>query len=460
MGINLMEMVKDAVGDQLVNQASGFLGESAENTSSAVGAMLPAILGGLMKKGSDAQGAQGILDFMQNSNIDGGILDSLGGLFGGGAQTNGLLSAGGGILDFLFGNNSSMLGSVLDLITKRSGIGSGSSSSLMKMVAPLLMGVVGRYVKNKALDAVGLSNLLGSQKEHVQKAAPAGLFDKMGLGALGAIANSVTGAGQKVVDTGKAAVGATTAAAGTAAKAGADTVKAGAAAGSNLFSKILPWLILAAAALGLLWFMKGCGGQVGDAAGSVLDQTEQLADKAGDMAGDVAGKVGDAAGAAVDAAGNAVNAVGDAISSISLPGGAEISAAAGSFTDRMAKFLAGGDGDAATRFTFDGVNFATGSANLTEESMTQLQNLASIMKSYPNVKIRVEGHTDNTGDANANMNLSQQRALSVKRALNELGVANDRVEAQGKGQNEPVASNDTEEGRLQNRRVDVFVTSK
>lgn len=442
MAINLLDMVKDAVGDQLVNQASGFLGESTENTSSALGSLLPSVLGGLMKKGADADGAQGVLDFLKNSNVDGGILDNLGGLFGGGESTNGLLNAGGGMLDFLFGNKSSMLGSILDLVTKSSGMKRSSTNSLLKMVAPMLMGVVGRYVKNKALDAVGLSNLLGSQKDHLQKAAPAGLLDNLGLGN---ILGAVTGAGTKVVDTGKAAVGTATAGAAKVASVGADTVKAGAAAGGNMLSKILPWLILALAALGLLWFMKGCGADVGDTVGGMVDKTEEMASNAADKVGDVAG--------------NAVDAVKEGLASISLPGGAEISAAAGSFTDRMAKYL-GGSGAANERFTFDNVNFATGSANLTQESMSQLENLSKIMAAYPKTTIRVEGHTDNTGNADSNKTLSNQRALAVKHALSQLGVSNDRVDAVGKGQDEPTASNDTEEGRLQNRRVDVVVTGR
>lgn len=457
MGVNLMEMLKDAVGDQLTNQASAFLGESTENTSSAVGAIMPALLGGLLKKGSDQQGAQGILDFMSNANIDGSLLDNLGGMFGGGEKTNGLLTAGSGILDFVFGRNSSMLESVIDLISGQSGVKKSTSSSLMRMVSPLLMGVIGRYVKNKALDGLGLMNLLGGQKEHIQKAAPAGLFDKLGLGALGAIASQVTGSVKEVAadaaSTGKAAAGVATAKVADAAASGRDAVQAGAATGSSLFSKILPWLILVAVALGLLWFMKGCGGQAGNAASGILDSTEEMADKAGEIAGS-------AVDATSNAANNAVDAAKNTIASISLPGGAEISATLGSFTDKIVKFLGGKSGDASTRFTFDGVNFATGSANLTSESMDQLQNLASIMKAYPDVKIRVEGHTDNTGDATANLSLSQQRSLAVKRTLNELGIANDRIAAVGKGQTEPIADNGTESGRLENRRVDVFVTNR
>jgi len=450
MAINLLEMVKDAVGDQLVNQASGFLGESSENTSSALGALLPSVLGGLMKKGSDQSGAQSVLDFLKNSDVDGGLLDNLGGLFNGGERTNGLLNAGSGILDFLFGNNSSMLGSILDLVTKKSGMKRSSTNSLLKMAAPMLMGVVGRYVKNKALDAVGLKNMLGNQKEHLVKAAPPGLLDNLGLGNL---MGSLTGAGAKVVDTGKAAVGTATAGATRVATAGADTVKAGAAAGGNMLSKIIPVAILALAALALWWFMKGCGGEVGDTVGGMVDKTEEMANKAADKVGDVATDV-------KDAAGNAVDAVKEGFASISLPGGAEISATAGSFTDRMAKSLSGSGGIANERFTFDNVNFATGSANLTEESMAQLENLSKIMAAYPKTNIRVEGHTDNTGNAESNKTLSNQRALAVKHALSQMGVSNDRVDAVGMGQDSPAASNDTEEGRLANRRVDVVVTAR
>ncbi len=433
MAINLLDMFNDAVGDQLVNQASGFLGESSSNTKSAIGAILPAVLGGLSNKARTESGAASILDFLKKDNVDGSILDNLGGLFGGGQATDGLMKTGGGMLDFIFGRNSSLLGTIMDVVTGNSGISRGSSNSLLKMVAPLLMGVVGRYVKNKALDAIGLGKLLGGQRSYLQKAAPQGLFNKLGFADLG--------------DDIK--------------EAASDTVDAVSDAGKATTNRLWPWLGLILAALVLFMLMRTCSGRDVD---NAVDRTGEAignaADAAGEMAKDAGNAVADATKDAVEAAGDAMRKVVDGIASIQLPSGKEIKAEAGSFVDKVYTFLSGGAGDANTRFTFDNLTFQTGSANIAPSSMDQLETVAEIMSAYPGTRIRIEGHTDNTGDAAANKTLSEQRALAVKQALNGLGVSNDRIETVGYGQERPVASNDTEAGKRENRRVDLYFTQR
>jgi OOP family OmpA-OmpF porin len=114
----------------------------------------------------------------------------------------------------------------------------------------------------------------------------------------------------------------------------------------------------------------------------------------------------------------------------------------------------------ATWFDFDRLVFNTDSATLRPESQEQLGNIAAILKAYPNVKIKIGGYTDNSGDAQHNQTLSQDRANGVKDRLVALGISPDRLEAQGYGEQFPVADNSTEAGRAANRRVSVRVTQK
>jgi outer membrane protein OmpA-like peptidoglycan-associated protein len=101
------------------------------------------------------------------------------------------------------------------------------------------------------------------------------------------------------------------------------------------------------------------------------------------------------------------------------------------------------------------VNFKSGSADLLVNSHATLDKVAETAKKYPNLKLRVEGHTDNTGSANFNQTLSQKRADAVRDYLvNSAGVSADQVTAVGFGQTHPVTTNDTAEGRAQNRRVE------
>ncbi|ARK12298.1 sodium-translocating pyrophosphatase [Fibrella sp. ES10-3-2-2] len=116
--------------------------------------------------------------------------------------------------------------------------------------------------------------------------------------------------------------------------------------------------------------------------------------------------------------------------------------------------------DKTTWFDFDRLTFETGKATLKPESQEQLKNIAEILKAYPAVSIKLGGYTDNTGSADKNLKLSGDRAQSVKKELVGMGIADSRLEAEGYGQEHPVASNDTEAGRAQNRRISVRVTKK
>jgi OmpA-OmpF porin, OOP family len=111
-------------------------------------------------------------------------------------------------------------------------------------------------------------------------------------------------------------------------------------------------------------------------------------------------------------------------------------------------------------FDFDRLSFNTESATLLPESDEQLGNIADILRAYPNVHIRIGGYTDNSGDVQHNLTLSQDRADGVEAKLVALGISPDRLEAIGYGEQFPVADNSTEEGRAKNRRVSMRVTQK
>lgn len=116
--------------------------------------------------------------------------------------------------------------------------------------------------------------------------------------------------------------------------------------------------------------------------------------------------------------------------------------------------------DKETWFDFDRLTFETGSANLDAASNDQLKNVADILKSFPAVAIKLGGYTDNTGNADSNLRLSADRAKSVMQSLVGMGVESSRIESEGYGDQYPVASNDTEEGRTQNRRISIRVAKK
>ena len=107
--------------------------------------------------------------------------------------------------------------------------------------------------------------------------------------------------------------------------------------------------------------------------------------------------------------------------------------------------------------TLGDVLFASGQAQLVEGGRSSLEEVVDLLQTEPDKKIRVEGHTDSRGDADANLLLSEQRAQAVREALISLGVASERVSALGMGEDFPIASNEDEDGRARNRRVDVIL---
>ncbi|MHC1706397.1 MAG: OmpA family protein [Bacteroidales bacterium] len=101
------------------------------------------------------------------------------------------------------------------------------------------------------------------------------------------------------------------------------------------------------------------------------------------------------------------------------------------------------------------VYFDTGSDKIKDESLPRLDELVSIVKKYPGLKITVEGHTDNVGSDDSNLKLSQDRVNSVKKYLTSKGIDAGRITATGYGETKPITTNDTPEGRSKNRRVEI-----
>lgn len=107
--------------------------------------------------------------------------------------------------------------------------------------------------------------------------------------------------------------------------------------------------------------------------------------------------------------------------------------------------------------TLGDVLFETGEADLKEEARSSLVEVVDLLQSEPEKKIRIEGHTDAVGSAETNLELSQQRADAVKETLASLGVDAGRITSVGMGEDFPIGSNETAEGRSRNRRVDVIL---
>ena len=151
--------------------------------------------------------------------------------------------------------------------------------------------------------------------------------------------------------------------------------------------------------------------------------------------------------------------------------GAGTGAVIGDVMDRKAKELeealdasvetvTDANGLEAIKVTFDnGILFDTNKSNLSASAKSELKTFAQQMSDLPDTQITVYGHTDNTGTAAVNEKISKQRADAVTAQLMANGIDKGRIVSEGKSFNEPVATNDTAEGRAQNRRVEIYINA-
>ena len=189
MAINLLDMVKSAVAGQVAEQLSSAVGIDKSKASSAIDAVAPVLLGGLLKKASTPSGASDLSKMFKEQDTS--ILDNLGGLLGGGGSSSGvdLMSIGAKLLPMLLGSSQ---GSVISALVKLLGFDEKSITSLITMLAPIVMSVVGKQAKSMgALDPSALTSLLGSQSNLLSSALPKELSGVMGLAdVLGGKANA------------------------------------------------------------------------------------------------------------------------------------------------------------------------------------------------------------------------------------------------------------------------------
>lgn len=153
---------------------------------------------------------------------------------------------------------------------------------------------------------------------------------------------------------------------------------------------------------------------------------------------------------------------------IGVAGGAAVGAGVGYYFDRQEAALRKelvdsgvqvkrvGDGQLVLVMQ-NGIGFQSNSSNLDSSIFKSLNGVARILVEYPKTQLLITGHTDSTGSASYNQQLSEQRANSVRSYLMAQKVAANRIQAQGAGESQPICTNDTKEGRQCNRRVEISI---
>ena len=175
MSANLLQMAQGAIGGPIMDQVSSMLGEDRDKTETAINGSLPAILGGMMQT-ADSPGGMANINRAADE-ADGSIFDNLGSMLSGNSGM--LTTLGAPLLGLLFGGKQNGL---IDAISRVAGIGSGSAGSLLKMLAPVIMSLLGRQKQQQGLDEGGLHRLLMEQRDPVAKAMPPEVSSAIGFG--------------------------------------------------------------------------------------------------------------------------------------------------------------------------------------------------------------------------------------------------------------------------------------
>ena len=381
MAANLFELLSGSLTSSVVSKMAEIVGESPASTQKALDLAIPALAGAACNKASTPQGASELLGMLSPLKSDAGVVSNFANQLIGGATTQNLMRTGENLLSGLLRGNTR---NIAGLIAGASGTSVPGASSLLSLIAPLFLGALGREVSSHNLSASGLSSFLSSHRDTIQRMAPSGLANALGVSSMANLCGAPAPVERPVAYV---------------------EPKGG-----------VPKWVWALPLLALLLLIPRLRNHW---------------------------------------------APSSAMANITLPCGTVLNVEEGSFNYELANFmLKGSDSELPKRIVFDHLNFDSATTRLTPESTPTVTNLVAIMRCYPNMDVRLEGHTDSTGDATANKTLSLDRANAIRDLLVQGGVNPSQIVTDGWGQERPIASNDSEDGRAKNRRTELIVVKR
>lgn len=424
----LFSSLNKLITPEIISKVSSDLGENSGKVTSAIGAIIPSIFGSLVNKGED-NNVENVLKQAGNSSILSNITE----LFSGKTNSE-TQNIGSSFLNTLFGDK---INSFSGIISSFSGLTSDSTNKIIGMVSPLVAGFLGK----KMLSGVSLKSILeqiSSEKDNFLSSIPSGLTSVLGISSLASLGSSFLNKTEshtkEAVDHMKNKV--------------EDTyedykAKLNKKSGSGWIKWLIGILVLL---LLLFWLFSK------NSCSKKEMNPEANSNKISDS-----------------------TYVKDSISlqeqkpkqqkqltQISLPSGLKINAYPGGIEDQIVKFLQSDEYKNSTNddlknkwFDFDAINFEFGSGTqLTPESENQIKNIVSIIKEFPNTKIKIGAYTDKKGNSSANLKLSQQRADVIKDILIKNGLDKQVVGAEGYGdQFAKVDINASDDERAKDRRI-------
>ncbi len=389
----ILDSVKSYLTPDLIGKVSGSLEENSSNTAKAATGFASAILAGLASKAHEPSFLESIFGTLSHSKLASVLDNPTALLHEGNIAHDDPKDVSGKVLGSIFGGK---VPAIISAIAAYAGIKHSSSSSLLGMVGPIVLALLGKRLLSGGLTKHTFGNLLSSEKSSLMSSVPPELASVLGFSAPTANMRTV------------------------------DELPEPAKRSNWLW----PLLLLLALLFAFLYW-KGCGKKTAEVVTPIVDTVAAVVEAPLDYAK-------------------------------KLHSGIEIKGRVGGVEDKLIAFIESSSPvDKTTWFSFDRLLFKTDSSEIDmDKSHDQLNNIVEIMKAFPDVNLKIGGYTDSTGNESYNMSLSQARADNVMKALVDMGVDASRLAAEGYGSQYPVATNETPEGRAQNRRIDVRVSKK
>ena len=402
MSFNPIESVKAVFPGEMLNKMAGILGESNSSVQQAMQGIVPSVIIGIILKTEFGDAFDTLNLSKEAAKIEIPFNQtSLAWWW----NTN---YKGLDYLQRVFGGKTADLS---EAISSYSGVSSKSAFSLLNIVAPAAYSVLGRHVIESDMNVKELSSFLNGEKKKTLNAIPAGIFLEgiMGVENLSGFSGKFTGTGTQTVRE------------------------------RQKINWVIPVVLIAVAA-GAIWFFPVRQPSTELPSVQPIHQTAPAKDTL------------------------AATPVQDNRYSVKLPGGKLLYVKKGSMEDQLATFFNDPKSKPSRRFifNFDQVKYNTGTAVITKESMTQIENVAAILIAFPNARIKIAGFNEKGGDSVLNSELSENRAEAIAKALKTAGVNNGQIAgAEGFGSDFAQYAEDAADSlRARDRRVAISVRAK
>ncbi|MFC0181757.1 Outer membrane protein OmpA [Pseudarcicella hirudinis] len=462
--MNILAELKNLLNEDIVRKAANLTGEKEDKTKIALDGLVPTIVGGLMKRAANEAGAATLMNVIKKGNHDENNIEIVQKALTSIDNLKEFVPSGHNIISMLLPDKKS---SIAAMISSYAGIHNSSATSLLAIVAPLVVGRLGKEVRTQNLDKESLANLLLTQKDYLLEETAESLQNKM-IDVMG-IDSFLSQELRSVSFPSASPIKATSTGSSIPPRQSESSLESKPTVtystkdydeeGSGGFS--LPkWVLPAVLTLAVLgaagyflatydWSSVNSTSEPDSASleqvtGAKIDTTSLSAVKKDSVKTDSA----------------AIASTPKKVVGLDLPNGQKIDLEEGSFNFQFAKYLADSSSKPLKVFTIDNLNFELNSALLTQGSEKTVEDLSKIMLAYPKLQIKLIGYTENTGDTLANKKLSLKRTITVRTMLLKSGINLLRIDMEGKGPYNPIASNATPEGRDKNRRLELKVVHK